>query len=51
MLGWSGAELEERLRGIGSTLREVFKRAEAEGITTQEAAEHIARARLDLGPQ
>jgi leucine dehydrogenase len=45
-LGWARAKIEERLAGIGDTLEEIYARAEAEGITTEAAAEHLARTRL-----
>jgi leucine dehydrogenase len=45
-LAWTPEEVEARLAGIGDALGEVFTRAEAEGVTTEEAAERIARARL-----
>ena len=45
-LGWTRDQIEERLAGIGDTLEEIYARAEAEGITTEAAAEHLARTRL-----
>jgi leucine dehydrogenase len=45
-LSWTRDTIEERLAGVGRTLAEIYARAEAEGITTQEAAERLARARL-----
>jgi leucine dehydrogenase len=45
-LGWARAKIEERLAGIGDTLEEIYARAEAEGITTEAAAERLARTRL-----
>ena len=45
-LGWDAATLEENLAGIGATLGEIFAAAETEGITTAEAAERLAAARL-----
>jgi glutamate dehydrogenase/leucine dehydrogenase len=45
-LGWTREQIEERLAGIGDTLEEIYARAEAEGITTEAAAEHLARTRL-----
>src|SRR5437588_725286 len=35
--GWDEAQLEERLAGIGDTLRMLFTEAEAEGVTPAEA--------------
>jgi leucine dehydrogenase len=46
-LHWTRAELAGRLAGIGDTLREIYRQAEAEGITPNDAAERLARARLD----
>jgi leucine dehydrogenase len=44
--GWDEAQLEERLAGIGDTLRELFAEAEANGITPAEAAEQLVSRRL-----
>jgi len=44
--GWDEAQLEERLAGIGATLRELFAEAEAEGITPAEAADRLVQRRL-----
>jgi leucine dehydrogenase len=44
--GWDEAQLEERLAGIGDTLRELFVEAEARGITPAEAAEQLVSRRL-----
>jgi leucine dehydrogenase len=46
-LGSTREKVEESLVGIDATLTEIYTRANAEGITTQAAAERIARARLD----
>jgi leucine dehydrogenase len=46
-LHWTRATLDERLAGIGETLRRIYREAEAEGITPNAAAERLARARLD----
>ena len=46
-LGWSPEQVEARLAGIGDSLVEIYANAEAEGITTEAAAERLARARLD----
>jgi leucine dehydrogenase len=43
---WNEAQLEERLAGIGDTLRTLFAEAEAEGITPAEAADRLARRRV-----
>ena len=44
--GWDEAQLEERLAGIGDTLRELFAEADANGITPAEAADRLAARRL-----
>jgi glutamate dehydrogenase/leucine dehydrogenase len=44
--GWDEAQLEERLAGIGETLRTLFAEADAEGITPAEAADRLVRRRL-----
>jgi len=44
--GWDETQLEDRLAGIGATLRELFAEAEAEGITPAEAADRLVRRRL-----
>jgi leucine dehydrogenase len=44
--GWDEAVLEERLAGIGDTLRTLFAEADAEGITPAEAADRLVRRRL-----
>jgi hypothetical protein len=38
--------VETRLAGIGETLAGIYRHSEAEGITTDAAAERLARARL-----
>ena len=45
-LGWTPEQVEARHVGLGDTLLEIYARADAEGITTAEAAERIARARI-----
>ena len=45
-LGWARDRIEERLADIGETLAEIYARAVRDGITTQAAAEQLARARL-----
>jgi leucine dehydrogenase len=45
-LGWDHQELEQHLAAIGTTLRGVYARAEADGISTEEAAERLAASRL-----
>jgi leucine dehydrogenase len=44
--GWDEAQLEERLAGIGDTLRTLFAAADAESITPEEAADRLVRRRL-----
>lgn len=46
-LGWDDAELHRNLEGIGDRLRDVFDAADRDGITTHEAAERLARSRID----
>jgi leucine dehydrogenase len=46
-LAWDADTVEARLAGIGDSLAEIYRRAEAEGITTEAAAERLARSRLD----
>jgi leucine dehydrogenase len=45
-LGWSDAEVNAALEGIGDTLREVFRLSEQQGITTAAAADAIADERI-----
>ena len=45
-LGWRPEQIEARLVAIGDTLTEIYAKAEAEGVTTEAAAERLARARL-----
>ena len=45
-LGWSAAEMAERLAGIGETLRRVFDAADREGVTPEAAAAAMARERI-----
>ena len=46
MCGWDAETLATRLEAIGTTLTEIYQHAEQEGITTEKAAEAIARSRL-----
>jgi leucine dehydrogenase len=46
-LGWDPDTVEQRLAGVGDSLAEIYRSAEEEGITTEAAAERLARARLD----
>ena len=45
-LGWDAAQLEDKLENIGRTLTQVFAAAAAEGITTEAAADRLAKERL-----
>lgn len=44
--GWNETQLEERLAGIGDTLRVIFSDADSEGITPDAAADRLVRRRL-----
>jgi leucine dehydrogenase len=44
--GWDETQLEQRLAGIGDTLRSLFAEAEADGITPADAAERLVQRRL-----
>ena len=46
LLGWTREELDARLAGIGDTLSRIYRSAEAEGITTDEAAQRLAAEAL-----
>jgi leucine dehydrogenase len=48
-LGWSGRQVETHLAGIGTTLTRIYRDADAAGISTEEAAERLAAARLAAG--
>ncbi len=50
-MGWSRETVEERLKGIGQTLHQVFDLAETEGIDTDSAARQIAVANLERAGQ
>jgi len=43
---WGEEQLEQRLAGIGDTLRTLFAEAEAAGVTPEEAADKLVRRRL-----
>jgi leucine dehydrogenase len=49
LLGEDEARRDERVRGIADTLTEVFRTAEAEGISTGAAAEQMVQRRLGKG--
>jgi leucine dehydrogenase len=42
-LGWSDDVIRARIGAIGDTLRDIYRRADAEGITTHQAAMELAR--------
>jgi leucine dehydrogenase len=44
--GWDEAQLEQRLAGVGDTLRELYAEAGSEGITPAEAADRLVHRRL-----
>lgn len=46
-LGWDEAQVTARLAGIEETLAEVFREAEAEGISTAAAADRLAIRRIE----
>jgi leucine dehydrogenase len=45
-LGWTDVEADAALARIGDTLREIYERADREGVTTAAAADAVAAARL-----
>ncbi len=46
-LRWDAETVETRLAGIGDSLAEIYRRARADGTTTEAAAESLARSRLE----
>ena len=46
-LGWDAQTVEARLAGIGDSLTDIYERAASAVITTEAAAEELARSRLD----
>ena len=48
-LGWDDAHMRARLAAIEDTLGDIFTAAETDGITTAEAADRLARARIEAG--
>ena len=48
-LGWDGAMMQARLAGIGETLAGIFATADADGVTTAQAADRLALERLAAG--
>ena len=47
VLGWPTETVDERIRGIGDTLREVFGVAQMRSISTEQAARDLARRRIE----
>lgn len=47
VLGWPTETVDEHIRGIGDTLREVFHQAQQRGISTEQAARDLARRRIE----
>jgi len=45
-LGWDDAMMQARLAGIGESLTGIYRTADAEGITSAEAADRLARSRI-----
>ena len=45
-LGWDAERLEREVAGIGATLTQIYEQADAEGISTDAAAERLAASRL-----
>ena len=45
-LGWNTRELDAALERIGSTLRQIYERAEERGVSTAAAADALADERL-----
>jgi leucine dehydrogenase len=45
-MGWSRSEADENVRSVRKTLGRIFQLATAEGVSTDEAARRIARARI-----
>lgn len=44
-LGWSESQVEAALRGVGETLRTIFRRSEHDGVPTAVAADRLADER------
>jgi leucine dehydrogenase len=45
-LGWTREAVDARIAGLGAVLAEIFARSDAEGISTDRAAEAVAERRL-----
>jgi len=50
-LGWTTEQVEAGVRGIGTTLAQIFRDADEHGVSTERAAERLAEARLAAGPK
>lgn len=50
-LGWTRAQVEERIRGVRETVARIFETAEREGRTTEEVARRLAEERIAAAPQ
>jgi len=48
-LGWTTSELDVALERIGSTLLQIYERADEVGISTAAAADALADGRLEVG--
>jgi leucine dehydrogenase len=48
-LGWTNSEVDSALTRIGETLRQIYQRAAAEGISTAAAADALAKEQLKIG--
>lgn len=46
-LGWTPAQVEERIRGVRATLKEIFAAAERDGLTTETVARRLAEERIE----
>lgn len=49
-LGWTLAQVEERIRAVRATLAEIFAAAEREGLTTEAVARRLAEERIASAP-
>jgi leucine dehydrogenase len=47
LLGWTRAEVDARVAGIGATLRSIYEAAAARGVPPLDVAEALAAARLE----
>ncbi|MGA9795352.1 MAG: Glu/Leu/Phe/Val dehydrogenase dimerization domain-containing protein [Rhizomicrobium sp.] len=49
VFSWSEAEIERRVRGIGDTLTQIFRRADADNQPTNAIADRMAQERIAAG--